>query len=592
MFKKYIIAACLCIFLQYAFAQQDQKQLAALSDIDSIIAFGEIVGKNSFEDVIEKSESAIDRATALGYRKGLGLLHHNIGRAQYFKGDYPSAAGRYFKAIAILEKSKYQLQLAEVYNSLAKLYRKTRDLPKAHHYYNLAMNLYKGAGDVAGTAMIFNEWGVVYEYEENFKKAEEFYRNSLNINQKLNNPEGVGYALGNLSGVFTIQKKYEEAEKYLMQALTLRKTMEDSFDMALTYADLGGTFSAAGKPKKAIEYFDSAIYLASKLKYAELLSASYYSKSKAFELLSDPASALLYLQKHKSIADSIFNSTKAKDVEELNLKYETGKKENKILQQELELRSRNNTITIISLIFIALAMVGYLMYRRNKRIKENEYLSGLQNEKIKSLQASIAAEEAERNRIAGQLHDGVGQLMSVVKMNLSAYAHSKNSGQADAVKLNEITNLVDTACKEVRNVSHMMVPADLLGGNFPEALKKFLDKISSDGLYIHVTTSGFDNKPADDYEKALYRIIQECTNNVLKHAEANNLDITVNREHDQLSATLEDDGKGFDASENSSESEGVGLRSIRARLAALNGHFELSTKPGEGTMIAIWIPCT
>ncbi|HNG63787.1 MAG TPA: sensor histidine kinase, partial [Ferruginibacter sp.] len=204
--------------------------------------------------------------------------------------------------------------------------------------------------------------------------------------------------------------------------------------------------------------------------------------------------------------------------------------------------------------------------------------------------AVISAEENERKRIAADLHDGVGQMMSAAKMNLSAFETEidfRNESQKTAFE--KLIGLVDESCKEIRSVSHQMMPNALLKSGLASAVREFIDKIDNRIIKINLHTEGLNERLDSNTETVLYRVIQECVNNVIKHSGAGHLDIALIKDADGISATVEDDGRGFDATDKQ-KSEGIGLKNIRSRVEFLKGTVDFDSSPGKGTLVAIHIP--
>lgn len=207
-----------------------------------------------------------------------------------------------------------------------------------------------------------------------------------------------------------------------------------------------------------------------------------------------------------------------------------------------------------------------------------------------AVKAVIDAEDAERKRIATDLHDGVGQLMSAAKMNLSAYEYEADFKTPEQQEnFQKIISLVDAGCKEVRAVSHNMMPTALLTNNLPDAINEFISKLDSRALKVHLHSDGFNEPVSSNVESVLYRVIQECINNVIKHAGASELDISLVKEEKEITATIEDNGRGFEPN-NLKEKNGIGLKNIFTRIEFLNGTIDFTSAPGKGTQLAIFIP--
>ena len=180
--------------------------------------------------------------------------------------------------------------------------------------------------------------------------------------------------------------------------------------------------------------------------------------------------------------------------------------------------------------------------------------------------------------------------MSAAKMNLSAFESSLQLQDASQkMALDKVITLVDESCREVRSVSHNMMPNALLKNSLAAAVQDFIDKLDSKALNIHLYTEGLDQRLDSNTETVLYRVIQECVNNVIKHADANTLDISVIRDGDGISATIEDNGKGFDR-QAADHRDGIGLKNILTRVEYLKGTVDFDSRPGQGTVVAVHVP--
>jgi signal transduction histidine kinase len=180
--------------------------------------------------------------------------------------------------------------------------------------------------------------------------------------------------------------------------------------------------------------------------------------------------------------------------------------------------------------------------------------------------------------------------MSAAKMNLSSLESRLGfNNDEDKLAFEKIVNLVDESCKEVRSVSHNMMPNALLKSGLSSAVKEFIDKIDSRVLKVNLYSEGLNERIDSNVETVLYRIIQECVNNVIKHSGANELDISLIKDADGIAATIEDNGKGFSVVDKT-RIKGIGLKNIRTRIEYLKGTVDFDSAPGNGTLVAIHVP--
>ena len=196
--------------------------------------------------------------------------------------------------------------------------------------------------------------------------------------------------------------------------------------------------------------------------------------------------------------------------------------------------------------------------------------------------------ETERSRLAKDLHDGLGGLLSGIKLTLSSVANKVP--EKNTPLFTKASNQLDTAIREMRRVAHNMMPEALLKFGLGEAIQDYCDGISESNLVkMEYTQIGSLQMLDKSTEIVLYRIIQELTNNALKHAAAKNIFIQITNHPKGFTITVEDDGKGFD-NKMLQEEKGAGLKNVRSRVEYLKGSFVIDTAQGKGTSIIVEIP--
>lgn len=519
-----------------------------------------------------------------------GILYNNIGKAHYFNGDYDSAVVYYQKAINFLEQIKADAALADAYNSIAKLYRKIKTLPRAHDFYKKAFAIYNKQKNNDGIATIYNEEGVVYEYEGNYPQAIRNYTASLHIRERMNDSVGIAYSLNFIGGAYALMQQFENAISYNTQALTIRELMKDTFTIALSCSDLGIVYAMQGNYIKASENLEKSNAIARRMRYPDLIlnNLKHLADLSFDQKLYDRA--YLYEKEYNLIKDSVYQTETSKQIEHFAARYETAEKEKRIQEQAFAITRRNYWITGAAIALILTVLLGYSWYRRYQLKQAAILQNEIMQQRAITAQKIIEAEENERKRIAAELHDGVGQTMSATSMNLSALKDNlqQNSNKAASL-IDKIHTMVDDSCKEIRIISHKLMPHALSDKSFAAAVSDFTLKIETSVLPVYLHTEGFDNSSATPAESVLYRVIQETVNNVLRHAAANRLDISIIKTNTSIDAILEDDGVGFSL-EALSGKKGLGIENIQSRIAWLQGHVEWDTAPGRGTVVSIHIP--
>ena len=201
-------------------------------------------------------------------------------------------------------------------------------------------------------------------------------------------------------------------------------------------------------------------------------------------------------------------------------------------------------------------------------------------------QAVLEAEERERIRIARDLHDGIGQTLAAARMTLGNFMSQK---RIESPEIHSSLDLLEDSIKEIREISHNMMPSSLTKFGLSSALKQFTNKVNAAGkLEIELQIVGFKERFDEKIELMLYRIIQEIISNIIRHAEAKRVNIELVRHDDELILIIEDDGRGFDTA--NTENHGIGLKNIATRVEYLNGNVNFDSSIGRGTSVVIEIP--
>ena len=544
----------------------------------------------NFDEGMNAASAGYQLALKAKDSSSMGEFDGLAGSAHYFKGNYDSAASFFYRALNLLKKNTDKKKKAGILNELARLYRKTKDLERATQIYDEAFAIYEDLGDEDGMATILNESGVVFEYKGDYDEAINRYNKSLAVRKKLRDTIGIAYSYNFLGGVFTLQKKFAEAEKYLIQSLELRQKLKDTFAIALSYSDLASMYAEKGEYDKSISQYLQSNEIAARMKYPELLLTNYKYLADIAEKKGDILTSLRFLKQHFSLKDSVYSGEKMKQIEELNARYQSVEKEQQLKLQKAEITKKNYLLGRLSIGVILVFIAGFSFYRK-RQVQHTLHLQAeLMNQQDMATKAVIVAEETERKRIAAELHDGVGQMMSAVKMNLSSFENEmKFRDEEQKIQFENVISLVDESCSEIRSVSHQMMPNALLKNGLANAIREFIDKIDNRVLRINLHTEGLNERLDSNVETILYRVIQECVNNVIKHSGANVLDISLIKDTDGIAATVEDNGRGFDISDRQ-KSEGIGLKNLNSRVGFLKGKVDFDSAPGRGTLIAIHVP--
>jgi signal transduction histidine kinase len=240
------------------------------------------------------------------------------------------------------------------------------------------------------------------------------------------------------------------------------------------------------------------------------------------------------------------------------------------------------------------AFLGYRNFRHRQQLARQQV--ELQQQRIRELEKDkqliavdslLKGQEEERSRLAKDLHDGLGGLLSGVKYSLINMKDNLIITPDNMAVFERSLDMLDTSIKELRRVAHNMMPEMLTKFGLDEALKEYCNTVNAANLFVVKYQSlGMETRLDKATEIIIYRIVQEMLNNILKHAEASQAFIQVIRENDRLNIVVEDDGKGFDTAILETN-KGAGWTNIRSRVEYLKGQLDIHSEPGKGTLVNI-----
>lgn len=538
-------------------------------------------------------KQSLDIRTSTNDYAGQGYCLRALGNIEYDRNDYTKALEFYLAAAPKFEKAKDLKGLSGDYIWIGNVFNEgLHQFDKAAEYFNKSLALAVQLKDSSLISYNYNNLGQAYYFAKNYKQALQYYRLSKDIKQSLQDERGLGNAYSNISNVYFDTEQYDSALVYNNLAFGIRQKQNDKKGMATSYANVANIYLKQKNYPEALKNYENAIKLGQEIDFKEPIIESYNGLSNYYELTGNAGEALKYFKKYKAANDSVFNSDISNQLSTLQTKYESVKKQQLIDEQKFELTKKQYWLYGSAGLLLLMVLLGYSYYRRNKLKQEKRLQLEVMKQQDLATKAIINAEENERRRIAAELHDGVGQMMSAAKMNLSAIENEISfKDESQKMSFEKVIGMMDESCKEVRSVSHQMMPNALLKSGLATAVREFIDKIDSRIIKINLYAEGLNERLDADVETVLYRVIQECVNNVIKHSGANNLDISLIKDADGIAATVEDNGRGFDTKDKQ-KFEGIGLKNISSRVAFLKGTVDFDSSPGKGTLVAIHVPIT
>jgi signal transduction histidine kinase len=299
-----------------------------------------------------------------------------------------------------------------------------------------------------------------------------------------------------------------------------------------------------------------------------------------------------FAQKHDSVSNLIVNEKILRATQDLELKYETEKKQSQILLLEQDKKLRNVSIIGLLIIMLLLSVKGFFFTRnlnRKRQLVEKDAelkaqrISELETERqLTATQALLQGEEAERKRLARDLHDGLGGMLSVIKLNLTNMKGNAILPETDIPAFENALEMLDGSIRELRRVAHNLMPESLMRYGLKAALSDFCGSI--DLVKFHYF--GNDQRMDERYEVAVFRIAQELVNNAIKHSKSRQINVQVIQEQERINLVVQDNGIGFNP-DKLKDMNTSGLSSIRSRVESLKGQLDFFSEPQKGTEVQV-----
>jgi len=569
------------------------KPLLEKASVDSLWGLYYRTNSTLLSNQMEKDKAMEDLDRSIFYYqkaknpKGIVLSMMNQGSILLFQGKTKETLATFQKAILIAKKHRLTYETALLLKNIGVLYFNNEKYDEALRYANRALDIFKSLGKEKDKAMMLNNIGNCYYGKYDDDKALSFYNQSMVISEKLKDSSTVAKLLNNIGAIYIDSKKdLKKGMDFLVKSLEIKKRLNDKTALILQYNNIANYYADAGELVLAEAYLKPAFDLAKKSKNKEELKEVYETYSNIYKDKGDFKKALEYYKLFSATQDSLLNKENSEVLENLKIKYQTAEKDAEITNQKSKLFKRN--VLVFAMIGLLLfSFIYYKNYQNRQKVKLQKEILYQQDLATKAV---MKAEDDERKRMALHLHDGIGTLLSAINMNINVLEDFKEDEQQFSSVLTKTKSILDDAITEVRDLSHQMMPNMLIKNSLSSALRDLIEKTNSPKLKILLNIDGLKDDIDQNIQVVIYRIIQECINNIIRHAEAQRVKISIDQTSNSINIKIADDGKGFDPIANTAKSDGMGLENIKSRIEFLKGEITIDSAMGKGTDINVVIP--
>lgn len=574
-----------------------------------------------------------------------GIANYERAFGYWQSNQLDSARNYVQEGITIFEALNDSTYMAESYNLSGAINRKSFMLDKSISSYKQALNITESQHNYPLSAIILSNISVLYNELEEFEKAIQFSRrifsypvDTTSIDSRIVHISQLCNHAILLINHNRVQNAFDSLQ---VASLEIQENMPDGLKLYV-YTNYARAFRELGETRQAIQYYQKAMkykdrtsneYNKANLDYLygymllhdtdsltkahqyltkavnfyrenpnRLLVESLFALSEAEMRLNHPAKVYaLALEAHeaeKNLQTRSFHNrlsgfeaelkTKEKDLQIVHLKNIQAEQKN-AYQTKIYTAVGVLTATVLLIIILVISMrkrriaFRFKQMELEKQIKEKEMQSQLLVSEMnkKMTDQYLNGLEDSNNRISRELHDGICNELLSMQMSVNQTSTEALTGQIQSIR------------ESLRTLSHQLSTPVFDHISLHQILSIYMDRLKhQENLKIHAYIEEDISKLKISSDKVLniYRIIQECISNILKHAHAQNAYVTVSIVQENIDIIIEDDGKGFPGNGTYSSHEGLGLRSVKERTSKLQGHYEIESTEGKGTFIHIWFP--
>ncbi len=527
---------------------------------------------------------------------GLGASYNNLGASYSLLNDLDNAQIYYMKGIDIFEKIKDSNSLLVAYFNMAFIYIDIQEWNKAYEYLIKSISYGPGARNhdqllqsCSRAAAICFKTGKASEGKKLLNRIDTLFKNNPTLLSEI-------YYYNAYGEYYLYSKLPQKALEMQLLSFTKSKEFKDPYYIVDEAWEIGRIYLQLKNSEESKKFLQLSIDTGKAYNYLPKIRfilnewCSYYDNIGNYKKASSLKSELL------NFTDSLITLQNHNRILLYDARYQSEKKETLIRQLESDKKIQQLTIkqqqTFNYLLgggaftILIISLLSYRNYRQKQRLQEQR-ISELEIEKqLTVTEAVLKGEAQERTRLAKDLHDGLGGMLSGIKYSLNTMKGNLIMTKDNAQSFERSMDMLDSSIKEMRRVAHNMMPEALVKFGLDTALKDFCFDINQSGaLQLTYQSFGLENATIESSTSiTIYRIVQELINNTLKHASASTAIVQVTKSDSHLSVTVEDNGKGFDTA-LLSQSKGIGWSNIQNRVDFLKGKLDVQSQPGKGTSV-------
>ncbi|WP_425392793.1 tetratricopeptide repeat protein [Ekhidna sp.] len=515
------------------------------------------------------------------------------------KADRLSDSLKYDQAISLLqeilvesEKKKNDSLTISILIKLGSAYLDIEKNDIGINYYHRARLIAQDINNEEKISTAYYGLGAAFQQSKVFDSAEYYYKKSIPFFKDSGDELTLSYIYSNLGLMYFHVEEFDSMKYYSNAALKIQLDIGDKYGSGASYSNLGLIARKNGNYKLSIEYYRQSMNDYSEVSYFLGYSQSLRHLAVTFYMYNQLDSAARYFFIYDSIGHDIYHQDYQDKILELETKFNTAEveRDNAIKQAEIEEKKGQLILLyVFSFALIVIAISTYLFFnQRRKRLKlasDKQIKDLLQNQEIKTTYALLEGQDKERKRVAEELHDGLGSILVTLSMYADALVDKNPKDMPELAK--KISRTAASANEETRRISHSLYSGMLKHFGLEAAINQLSEAVMESKPIKYSVEINLENPISTEESLEVYRIIQELTNNSLKHAQCTKIRLELNYLQDTLTIIYEDNGQGFNKNESK---KGIGLTNIENRVKKLDGELTIDSSPGKGSAFIIEIP--
>jgi two-component system NarL family sensor kinase len=547
----------------------------------------------------DKALALINHSNQPAFIKQKGLLTHNYGVIYHQRQLYDSATMQYLEAIKIFKSIHEEGLTFFPCLNLATIYSFLNENNKALYYSKEAIKGAEILNDKSKLVIAINQEMSVHIALKNFDSVHTPLRRNIVLANSLQHFYAEGKAYHLLGKYFSEGKRmFDSSIENKKRALALMQKIRNQYEITSLTEDIGFDYLQKGDYNDAKYYLTQSISLAEQFGLDQIKQYGLENMVTVEEKLGNIPAAYQYLKEYTTLKDSLEIRSNKNYLFELEAKYQNANKELQIAQLESEkkiheLALKQNKIWNYILIAasITLFIIGTLTYRnyKHKQTLQQQRIIELETQQqLAATEAILKGEEQERTRLAKDLHDGLGGMLSGIKYSMSLMKQNLKMTPENEQAFERNLDMLNSSINEMRRIAHNMMPEVLLKFGLDAALHDLCQQTNETGaIELKYQSIGIKDKVFEQTTAIhIYRIVQELINNIVKHAHAQQAIVQITDDDNIIHITVEDNGKGMPENKQAL-SKGIGWNNIYSRVEYLKGKVDIQSAPGKGTSVQI-----